>query len=181
MLHVKVYGWDTTTGNVVTLPTGTNTIGNVGLVAGTATVGNVGIVAGTATMGNVGVIAGTANIGTLYNTEQADVLRFGTVATTAQYVSVALTSSAANAILVTSVSAKRLVLLSAALGGSPAMTVQFFSATTAISGPVSIAAGGAITLPLNKAGWFVGNAGESLTVTPSVSGNLGGMVTFIVV
>ena len=169
MEHVQVVGF------------GTSTSQTLGLPAGTATIGNVGIVAGTAAVGAVTLSAGTANAGFIVSTAQADVFRYGAVSTAIQYASVALTSSAANAVIVTSVTAKRIVLLAAALGGSPAMTVQFFSAATTKSGPMSIAAGGQINMGFNQAGWVICNSAESLTVTPSVSGNLGGVVTFIVV
>lgn len=165
MVHVRIMGWDSTNG---TIPAGTATIGNVALVAGTATQ-------------NTLLVAGAANVGEIYSTGIGGLIRFGGVATTAQYASFAFITSAAAQIVVTSVSAKVIVVLAAALAGSPAMTVQFFSASTTRSGPIPVLASTPITLQNNRDGWLKTNAGESLTVTPSVSGQLGGMITYIVV
>lgn len=179
MQHVQVVGFGTSTSQTLALPAGTARIGDVGIVAGTAAMGTVTLGAGTAEVGKLA--AGAANIGTIYATDEGGILRYAGVATTAQFASIALTSSAANAVIITSVSAKKIVLLSAMFAGSPAMTVQFFSAATTLSGSIPVLASTPFVLPDNKNGWLVTNAGESLTVTPSVSGQFKGMATFIVI
>ena len=191
---VKITNWSTD-GNA-SIPAGTANIGKVVLAAGASAVGTIIINSGTANVmgtahailltgaavigtANATILAGANNIGQIYTTADGGIFRYASVATTAQFASFVVTSSA-NAIIVTSVAAKKIVLIGAAIGGSPAMAVSFFSDATAVSGPISIVPG-AYTLPNNRDGWMVTTAGQSLTVTPSVSGNFSGVVSYVVV
>lgn len=178
MMHVKIINWDTA-GNG-SLPAGTSNIGTVGIAAGTAAMGNISLIAGTANIGSL--LAGTGNIGFVTATEQGGVIRYNGVTTAIQYAVIALTTSV-NAIVVTSVSAKQIVALGLVLAGSPAMQLSFFSsAATAISGALFLLAGTPLVMPRNLDGWFAPTtAGQSLTLTPSVSGSVGGAISYIVV
>ena len=166
MIHVKIINWDTA-GNG-SLPAGTSNIGNVSLIAGTANIGS--------------LLAGTGNIGFVTATAQGGVVRYGAVSTVVNYAIISLTTSV-NAIVVTSVTAKQIVALSLVLSGSPAIQLSFFSsAATAVAGPLFVLAGTPVVLPRNEDGWFIPTtAGQSLTLTPSLSGSVAGAITYIIV
>ena len=177
MVHVKIINWDTA-GNG-SLPAGTSNIGTVGIAAGTAGIGLISLTAGTANIGSL--LAGTGNIGGVYSTANGGVASYRGVTTNVNYALIALTTSV-NAVVVTSVAAKQIIVTGLVLAGSPAMQVGIFSsAATAISGALFLLAGTPCVLPKQEDGWFATTAGQSLALTPSVSGSLGGAITYIVV
>lgn len=82
--------------------------------------------------------------------------------------------------LVASQTGKRIFLTGAVITVNTAMTLQFFSATTAITGIISLNTNGSgFVLPQSKDGWIRTNQGESLNYTPSSSGTIGGAITFV--
>ena len=170
MVHVKVVGWDTTSGNVVSLPAGTNNVGLVTLAAGTAA-------AGTVVLG-----AGTALVGFITNTEYAGQFNYQGSSTAINYAAIAITTSVAS-IVVTSVAGKSIVVTSLWINANTLMSALFLNATTTAGGPLFVLTnGGGMVLPQNRDGWFKsGSQAQSFIITPSASGSLSGALTYILV
>ncbi len=96
-----------------------------------------------------------------------------------QFVALVATTSAATQ-LVAATAGKSIYVQSLALVANLAMNVQFFSATTAISGILNLnTIGSGFVLGQNKDGWLKTNSGQALNITPSVSGTVGGMFTYV--
>lgn len=159
------------------LPSGDNNIGNVDIVtmpslpAGGNNIGDVDIVTMPASAFTTDGVVTRADVSALHN---------GLTALTPKRQVINQAAGTSEFTAITAVASKQLLVVGAYLSVSASATLTFRSntagSTVFVADPTT---GAPLTLPYMPVGWFVNTAGQSLTIQPSASSSVRGVIVYV--